>query len=176
MKELPEEWRPVSGYEGIYSVSNHGKVRRDLPYEGRKTVILKHCINRYGYPQVSLCYKRIQRSFRVHVLVANSFIGIKPDGLEINHKNGNKQDNTVHNLEYVSHSYNNLHAFRTGIRKPVPLKGEMNGQCKLTKNDVLDIRDKYALGFSKASLAHKHMVSSTQISRIVSNRSWKHIK
>lgn len=88
-----EEWRDVIGYEGLYEVSDWGRVRRN----GK---ILKPFKDRYGYFQVSLYKNGIMRAFTIHRLVAYAFINNPNNYPEINHKDEDKTNNCVDNLEW----------------------------------------------------------------------------
>ena len=103
-----EEWKNVIGYEGLYEVSNKGNVRNV-----RRNTLLKLSKNRYGYIQVYLYKNGIRTVFRVHRLVAEAFIP-NPDNLpQINHKNEDKSNNCVENLEWCTAKYNNNYGHRT---------------------------------------------------------------
>ena len=106
-----EEWRLVVGYEGLYEVSNTGQVRSLDKYDtkGRflrgKTLKLLECSN--GYLLIGLSKNGIRKVYLVHRLVAEAFIE-RSDGLyEVNHKDENKKNNSVDNLEWCSKKYNN---------------------------------------------------------------------
>ena len=110
-----EEWRPIEGYEGLYEVSNTGKVRsvdRYVKYSNgqihlHKGKVLSPVKSNFGYLLVSLCCNGKYKSISVHRLVAQAFIE-NPDNLpEINHKNEDKTNNSVDNLEFCDRSYNN---------------------------------------------------------------------
>jgi hypothetical protein len=105
-----EQWRFVIGYEGLYQVSNIGNVRR-LKDESDK--LLKLTLNQ-GYLRVNLCKNNLQNRRTVHSLVAESFLGHKPEGTKtiVKHINGNKTDNRVENLKIVTMS-----SLTKGIRK-----------------------------------------------------------
>lgn len=103
-----ENWKPVVGYEGVYSVSDHGNVRRDR----RAHHNLRPGTNSYGYKTVSLCVNGKMRSFLVHRLVALAFLGHAENGIQCNHKNGVVDDNRLENLEWVTSSENCLHSYR----------------------------------------------------------------
>lgn len=107
MKE--EIFKEIAGYEGLYEVSNFGNVR-SLKYG--KTRTLKHYKTRNGYQQVDL-YKNSKRNHHyIHRLVATAFIE-NPDNLpEINHKDEDKTNNVVSNLEWCDHIYNSNHGTR----------------------------------------------------------------
>lgn len=102
MKEI---WKDVVGYEGIYKVSNAGKIK-SLKFNKEK--ILKKTINNNGYSRVCFSLGGITKSKQVHQLVAIAFLGHKPDGMNfvIDHINDNKLDNRVDNLQIVTTRFN----------------------------------------------------------------------
>lgn len=107
-----EIWKDVPGFEGLYQVSNTGKVksfRKSSKYGSQPEYMLNPTINNTGYAQVTL-YDNTKRSkFSVHRLVAQLFIP-NPDNLpQINHKDENKLNNHVDNLEWCTASYNNAY-------------------------------------------------------------------
>lgn len=104
--------------DGWYEVSNLGNVRRAKP--GRSTWIgrrLKNKPNSDGYPTVTYSIHSKTKHATVHGLVAGAFLGPCPPGLEVNHKDGVKNNNDSTNLEYMSRKGNIHHAFRTGLSK-----------------------------------------------------------
>ena len=107
-----EQWKPIEGYRGMYDVSNHGRVRSH--YRGDLT-IKKQRINEYGYCTVNLHGEKGKRICeRVNRLVAIAFIP-NPDNLsDVNHKDMNKLNNHVSNLEWTSHSDNVKHSYMNG--------------------------------------------------------------
>lgn len=100
-----EEFRDIPGYEGLYEVSNLGRVRRD----GR---ILKPSKNKKGYLLVSLFKNGIERKAYIHRLVAQSFLPNPSNFPCINHKDENKTNNIIDNLEWCDHQYNNNYGTR----------------------------------------------------------------
>lgn len=122
---MTEEWRPIVGYEGLYEVSNTGQVRRvsDL-------MVLKFS-DRKGYCGVRLRKDGKRKMFSVHRLVAIAFIQ-NPYGLpQVNHKDENKKNNNVDNLEWCDHIYNNLYGTRLErIRKTRLERGSYTGLTK----------------------------------------------
>ena len=98
-----EQWKNIEGYEGLYQISNCGRVKSF--YNG-KELIMKLGTNEKGYSRVSLWKNHKKKDYKVHRLVAEAFLD-NPDNLtEINHKDEDKSNNNVDNLEWCSHQYN----------------------------------------------------------------------
>ena len=110
---MNEEWRDIGGYEGLYQVSNLGRVRslRDKNNKKRE-LILKPKIMRNGYLKVDLCKNGKQKTFTVHRLVATVFISNPKNFPVVNHKDENKLNNNVSNLEWCTVLYNNCYGTR----------------------------------------------------------------
>lgn len=128
--EGSERWVPVFGYEGLYEISDRGSVRSvssvDILGRSRRPRLLAiHC-NTRGRPSVALTRQRKKATLTVHRLVLLSFVGPPEDSLfEVNHKDGNKLNNRLDNLEWCSRRDNHKHARSLGLM--VPPKGEVNG-------------------------------------------------
>jgi len=106
-----EIWKPIPGYEGLYSISNLGRVKSY--YKGGRLLCLH---NHDGYICVRLYKKNRRRpTFQVHRLVLAAFIGTSE--LKCNHKNAIKSDNRLENLEYVTQKENIIHAAKLGLMK-----------------------------------------------------------
>ncbi len=108
--KVGEIWKDIRGYESLYQVSNLGRVK-SIPREGTKGGFLKPSISKSGYLCVTLSKNNKTKRFPIHRLVANNF-------LEVNHKDGNKLNNKLNNLEFVTKSQNILHRFRVLKQKP----------------------------------------------------------
>lgn len=122
-----------------YSVSNKGRVRSNqqeyIDKRGRKRLRLgkilstKGVIN--GYPAVNISNYKHKKTWKVHQLIARTFIENPNNYPVINHKNGIKTDNRAINLEWCTQKYNCLHAFKTGLRNPVVNAGLKNGYSNI---------------------------------------------
>ena len=150
-----EQWRPIEGFEGVYEVSSQGRVKscsrriwNGHSFFESKPKILKPKIITRGYCQVKLHDgKGKKEMFFVHRLVAQAFIpNDNPSFTQINHINGIKTDNRVENLEWCDNSYNQIHAYRFGLRTPSPMAGRPKKAVKL-------IKDGEVLRFSSISAA-----------------------
>lgn len=169
-ERLEEIWKRINGYEE-YEISNLGRVKsfkRD-----RKGKIMKPKFSG-EYLAVTLCADGQQERKTIHRLVAEHFIP-NPSRLPwVNHKDGNKLDNKVTNLEWVTPSENNNHAYEIGLKKGV--KGEKHGRSKLNEIDVITI---YHLAKSEVipikKIANKFGVTFQTVSDIKLEKRWKHL-
>jgi hypothetical protein len=165
-----EKWRPCPGFEGVYEVSNLGRVRRVLGLKGcRAGRILKATTLRHGYVRVSLSANNVKTDATVHSLVARAFLPSPFDGAEVNHKDGDKTHNAVENLEWTSRKGNLGHAFAAGrIRRA----GVHNAKHKLTEEQVRAIRTS-----SEATrvLSQRYGVTPSVICNVRRRASWTHV-
>lgn len=112
-----ERWRWVDGYEGLYMVSDHGRVL-STPKKTAHGRILKQRENWAGYMGVCLCRNGEKKSKSVHRLVAKAFVENKDNKPEVNHLNGDRADNRASNLEWATRSENERHAYRVLGKEP----------------------------------------------------------
>lgn len=169
-----KEWRFVI-YKGKeyrnYEVSNEGEI-----YSLKHKKILKPGKNTKGYLTIGLFYEKKHISARVHRVVAETFIPNPDNKPQINHIDGDKTNNRVSNLEWVTDSENKRHAFSTGLMKsPV---GEKNGRSKLTNEEVREIKILYVPFhplYSIEALAKKYNVHPSAIKEIIKGKNWKSI-
>lgn len=168
MAKPKEQWKEIEGFPD-YEISNLGRVKRATPAcqtaIGR---ILCPWEQSWGYLQVTLNGKHK----RVHILVLNAFIGKCPEGYEGNHKDGNKKNNRIDNLEWITPSENMTHSYKTGLHPK--LLGERHPMAKLNKIQVNEIKEQLKnKKFGDVSrIAREYNVNKTTISRIGLSKSW----
>ena len=167
-----EIFKDIPGYEGMYQVSNQGRVKSFKCYPQGK--ILRLNKNSNGYYQVILCQSGVRKALKVHILVMLAFVGERLDEMEVNHKDGIKTNNHVDNLEYCTSSENRQHAYDTGLQ--VAIVGEKHESAKLTQKQVLEIRTRYKSGgITQMELAREYCIDQATISKIVNRKLWSHI-
>lgn len=165
-----EEWMQVEGWP--YSVSDQGRVRND-----RTGHVLRPAKHNCGYRHVALCEGKKRRRAYVHHLVLEAFVSPRPEGEETNHKNGNKADNRLANLEWVTRSANASHAARTGLRDYSSITGVGCWKAKLTPRSVREIRDRYAnTDVSSYTLAREYGVSPRAVRMAIHGETWAHVE
>ena len=174
-----EEWRIIPGSEGLYSVSSLGRIRSEPIQTSRvgrrRGRVLKCFPDTKGYPQFGMCLSGgRRRTTKVHRVVALAFLGPRPPGAQINHKSGDKNDNSVSNLEYTTCRQNIRHGWRNGLYSADHSQGERNPFAKLTAEDVRQIRDLHPT-VGPAALASRFGVTRENIWQIVTRRTWKHV-
>lgn len=165
---MQEVWKPIKGYEKCYEISSTGRVRNI-----RNGRIKKPFDNKCGYLKVTLQdgANHTMKKY-VHRLVAEAFLKKSKGKEEVNHKNLNKYDNNVNNLEWTNRKYNLQHSYDNGLKRT----GESHGMHKLTKNIVKTIREKYIKNdkeYSTVKLAKKYGVTPGAIWAIVNYKLWK---
>lgn len=177
MEEV-EIWKPVSGMENYYEVSNKGRLRsldRYVETLNGQTRFYRGVVMTFNYPKGKyICVKMsapgVKVYTRLHRLVAEHFIHNPLNKPEVNHKDGNKSNNNVDNLEWVTQLENKKHASIAGLIR----KKENHYKAKLTEELVKQIRGMYATGlYTHQSIANEFGVVRTLITRIINNKRWK---
>lgn len=154
-----EVWKDVKGYEGLYQVSSHGRLKR--VFRNKKEHFLTGKRDKDGYTQVILSRNQKKKHFRLHRLVAEAFKPNPDSKPEVNHKDRNKQNNNASNLEWVTGSENVQHSFQTGRnvrKKPI---------LQLTKNMEL-----VASWDSIADASRETGIKHSNISACCNKRKW----
>jgi hypothetical protein len=177
---MQENWRPIVGYEGLYDISDIGRVNRVGGWtDGRKIAIrgirsLK--ITKSGYARVTLCRDKTKKEFPVSLLVLAAFVGPKPSPVhQGNHKNGKRADNRLENLEYCTPSENQRHAYKELGRKSSQ-QGSKSWNAKITEADVPEIRRLRSTGMLLKDIATKFGISVPTICWICKEKAWTHIR
>ena len=176
-------WKDIKGYEGLYQISNDGKVK-GLPRQViRKDGIkgrnlrerpLKGAVNSSGYLTVTLSDNGKSESKFIHRLVAEAFIENESNFEQVNHKDRNKLNNEVTNLEWITPKNNSLHWNKLESDKERN-RGESNPNSKLKINDVLKIRELREKGMKIQDIADMFKVHNSVISNICTRKTWTHV-
>jgi len=174
-------WKPVLGFENCYQVSDDGQVARTSTYGSNPKPKWKEVAKRPkwdGYITYHLCQGGKRTDPFAHRLVWEAFNGPLPPNLEINHKNGDRSDNRLDNLEAITRSENMKHKFRV-LRCPPPNNpsiGSDNGSAKLTEADIPKIFAMYRSGKYQYEIAEIFGVTQTLISMIIRRKIWQHVR
>lgn len=171
-----EQWVDVAEFEGIYRVSNMGRVKalsiskkRGRSYQMRGEYMLKQKLATNGYLGVTLQNNSTRKFISVHRLVALHFIPNPENKPTVNHKFGSKNDNRSSGLEWATHKEQINHADSTGLRD---INGENHKMSKLNNESVAFIRNS---GLSVAKLAEKFDVNQTCIRKVIKCQTWAHL-
>ncbi len=152
-----EIWKDIKGYEGLYLVSSLGNVKSI-----KRDVILKPQIGTWGYRHVRLS-KTNGKTIKTHRLVAETFIPMVNGKNQVNHKDGNKLNNNVKNLEWCDCQENTVHAFGTGLRK-----------SKIKVKDIENIKKMYLAGVQQWKIGDIFGVTQSRISHLLSDNPIKY--
>ena len=172
-----EIWKDIKDYEGLYQCSSLGKVRSLDRYveehsgkkQFRKGQIIKPKLNKNGYLQLALNKNAKRKMKYVHILVAETFLENNEKLKTVNHKDGNKLNNNIDNLEWSSYSENNQHAYNE-LHRPAAREG-----AKPKVVYIIDTYNNSVQQFNSITEATENIgLSHTQINRYIhSNKKWK---
>lgn len=168
-----EIWKTISGFND-YEISSDGRVKS---HKYGRPVILKPRITYDGYVWYNLCLNGRQYTKRANRLVAEAFIPNPDSKPTVNHKDGNKLNNTVDNLEWATREEQMQHAYKYGLKKPV--RGCAQGNHLLTENEVREIRLTYkshSKEYGMLALAKKYGVSAVTIDKCVRGVTYRDVK
>jgi hypothetical protein len=169
-----EQWRPVVGYEGIYEVSNAGRVRGTTT-QGRRWKpgrIMAARPGSKGYLYVTLTNDGKPTCKHLHTIVARAFLGQRPLEKQCAHLDSNKSNCALENLEYVTPTENSKHRVSVGTY-PV---GEKNSRAVISECDVQDIdtlRDDFGMFFRE--IGEIYGISWATARAIYTRKSWSHV-
>lgn len=176
---MEEIWKDIYGYEGYYQVSSLGRIKslKRIVYgvghgynRMKEETIKKFGIHNKGYYQVQLCKERCKRTFKVHRLVATAFCENKNNYEQVDHIDGNKLNNRVDNLEWVTNKENHNRKMKMGLN--INLTGEKHGMNKYSKETVIQLYKKYLDGMKQTEIAEIFNVNKSTVNAICSKRLW----
>lgn len=177
---MNEIWKDIEGYEGLYQVSNLGRVKslsrkincRNGHTRISRERILAPIVLMTNYVAVYLGKKNPKL---VHRLVAQAFHQNNENKREVNHINGIKPDNRAENLEWVTPSENKIHAFKNSLN--VSIKGEARHNSKLTEDEVIQILQLNTMyGLKQKMVAKEYGISTGWVNHIIKRKVWRHIQ
>jgi len=173
---MTEKWKKIKETNGFYEVSSHGRIRRAKPgkhywdtYVGK---ILKPTKLKNGYEFIVLEVNGVRYGRSVHVLVANAFLGKRPKGKNVNHKDENKSNNMVNNLEWVTQKEN----YGAYLKNhPNFSRGENHHLNKIPKEAIPIIKNTPKYHGICADFARQFGVTKEAIYLIRKGKNWKHV-
>lgn len=174
-----EVWKSVYGYEGVYEVSNMGRVRRvggNILAQGNSSA---------GRKSVTLCRGGVKKQHLVQKLVCEAFHGPRPLGKHVAHWDGDKDNNDAKNLRWATPIENEMDKRRHGrvpfgkrngkYTKPEKTpRGERHGCAKLSEMQVWQIRRLWELGLGAHRLSEVFDMSKTAVTKIIKGETWRH--
>jgi hypothetical protein len=179
--------RDIKGYEGLYAVLTNGEIYSYSKYRHKGKILKQHKSDN-GYLTVGLTKDKKRKTFLVHRLIASAYIPNPDNKPQVNHIDGNKQNNNIENLEWCSSSENQIHAIRKGLQKFTTKhkekaritcrkngkdnKGKIYKSRKTTKEQDLEIKKRFNNGESSLKLAVEFGVSKKTILNIKNDRKY----
>lgn len=159
---MTEHWKPVKGYEGLYEVSDLGRVRN------KKGKILKASTGSNGYKILQLCKNSIVKNKKVHRIELEAFKPKPFKNAVVDHIDGDKQNNKLANLEWVTSSENQKRAMEKGLKT----RGAARVDAKLTKQQARNLKISFLNGEGTKELSKKYNISATTVHAIVVNKQY----
>ena len=174
-----EQWQPIAGFEPYYEVSDLGRVRsfwsRGNPRTYRASLphVLRPSQTTSGYPAITMCVDgKVHPPRKIHQLVLAAFTGPKPPGMEARHLDGNRQNNTLSNLAWGTHTENMRDKGRHGTQA----RGQDHPLAVLTNGLVRHMRAEHKAGATTKDIAERHGLNyETAYSAIARTRVWRHV-
>ena len=176
-----EQWKNIPGYEGVYQVSDHGRIK-SLPRPWQKQIrFLNPWLNSTGYRLVDLYNGNNSKPIKhhIHSLVLTAFTGKRPNGMECRHLDGNRQNNQLYNLCWGTASQNQ----QDRLIHKTDNSGSKQWQAKLTDSNIYKIKQLLKQGrnnnhgpkITYKEIAQIFDVHLSTIGRIANGKTWKHI-
>lgn len=162
---MEEIWKDIDNYEGLYKVSNLGNI------QDYKRNLKEGYINNKGYCCISLRKNKCTKHFLIHRLVAKAFIENPYRYSQVNHKDGNKQNNCVTNLEWCNQRQNYDH----GMKHFLYSKNENHYFAKLTNKEVRCIPELYKLGFTRVTVSRILNINPSSLEAIEKGISYREL-
>jgi hypothetical protein len=170
-----EIWRDINGYEGLYQVSNLGRIKR-FNKDKRCNIykILKAKINnlRHNSSSIGLCKNGKHKYLSIHRLVLETFVGPRSFGMECRHLDGNPKNNKLENLKWGTPKEN----LQDKIKHETIICGSKHWFSILTEVQIIEIKQFHTEGKSNGEIAKIYKVNRQTISNIINKKSWKHVK
>ncbi len=165
------EFFDIKGFKGLYKINQIGQVlscpKKIRENYTREETIIKGHITSNGYPGVSLYKDGLKHDKYIHRLIGKQFIPNPENKPQINHKDGDKLNNRLDNLEWVTDQENKQHAYGIGLKK----RGEGNVLAKLSKKDVKNIIKLYYSGYLlQKEIASFYNISSDYTNALINRR------
>jgi hypothetical protein len=178
--EFTEQWKPVVGFVGFYEVSNYGNIRSLGRVRNGRSGCNRSCpgkrlsptLSGRGYQSVQLWSASASGRKYIHRLVADAFLPNPEGKSEVNHKDGNKLNNHITNLEWATPSENKLHAFRSGLNSKA--SGSDSPFARFTEEQIRQIRS-LAGSHSRAEISRMFKCNPSTISGIILNYYYKNV-
>jgi hypothetical protein len=164
-----EEWKDIQGYEGKYQISSFGRVRNI-----QKGNFLNPSPNYKGYLRVNLWKNGGYKTKVVHRLVCKAFLDNPDNKPQVNHIDGDKTNNKLQNLEWVTNDENKKHAVKLGLTARMP--GTKNGRCKITEDTAKGIIRDLKSGMRNIDIVNKYKVTKDTVSNIKRKKAWNHLQ
>ena len=174
---MARTWKPIAGYESLYEVSDDGRVRSldhwTVAKNGKKRFfhgrVLRNYVDKFGYNHVVLHRDDIRERFGVHAIVAEAFIGPRPEGFHCCHNDSDPTNNTPTNLRWDTQSGN----FSDKVDNGTSVRGTANPKAKLSEIEARFIRHWVSTGrWSQKTIAKVFGVGQTTVSSIKNGTTW----
>ncbi len=171
-----EKWQSIPGFLGLYEASSLGRIRSLDRYSKigkgmgwRKGKVLRQSVHHSGYMQVGLCREGKLSNFLAHSLVMLTFQGPRPEGQEVCHADGDRQNNAKSNLRYDTRIGNAADK----IKHLTNNAGDTNPRALLTEAQVLEIYARCCAGEEQVGIASQMGVSQVTVNHIATGRTWR---